>query len=195
MEPTDPVILSPPKLIGTPTVALAVNLSQRHVRRRLAVGDERVTSGYLGKFNGRHIWNAHELFAGLYSSPQALWEEIRRVEAGWTDTALCGVEGCTRPTHMLQLCDVHIRYLMRVWRRAERVDLSVWHLLALCTWVVERNAHLTPPGGWDPWSNICMTPSCQNRTDTFPGRDSPLCSPCSTKFWQSVKRPRHKGVA
>lgn len=195
VEPTDPVILSPPKLIGTDTVAIAINLTPGWVRRLIAQGDQRVTSGYLGKFNGRHIWNAHELFAGLYTSPQALWEEIRRVELGHMLDTRCGVDGCERATHMLQLCDVHIRYLLRVWRRAERVNLSLWHLLALCTWVVERNAHLAPPNGWDPWSNICMTPSCQNRTDTFPGRLSPLCSPCSTTFWSSVERRRADGMS
>lgn len=179
-----PVVLSPPKLIGTDTVSITLNLTPRRVRRLIAVGDPRATTGYLGKFSGRHAWNAHELFAGLYSSPQALWDEIRRVEAGRTLTTWCGVPDCSQPVHMLQLCDGHLNRLLRVWRRAERSTLVVWQLLALCTWVVERNAHLTPPAGWDPWSGICMTPSCQNRTDVDPRWVSPLCQSCSRSFWQ-----------
>ena len=180
MTTTDrPVIVSPPKLVGADTVAVTVNLSVDRVYRLLAAGDGRVTPGYLGKFSGRHIWNAHELFAGMYSTPQALWDEIGRVEAGRTLNVWCGVPGCERPVHFLQMCDRHLRRLMRVWRRAELSTLSVWHLLALCTWVVERNAHLRPPAGWDPWSGICMTPRCDN--ESMP--DGPLCRSCSDLFW------------
>lgn len=184
-----PVIVSPPKLIGTDTVAVTLNLSISRVRRLITARDGRVIPGYLGKFGRRHIWNAHELFAGLYSTPQALWEEIGRVETGRTLATWCGVPDCDEPAHFLQLCDRHLNRLLAVWRRAERSSLVVWRLLALCTWVVERNSHLVPPAGWDPWSNVCMTPGCDNRTDTAPARTSPLCVTCTAEFWDDIYRP------
>lgn len=184
-ETPDAVVLSPPKIIGVKTVALTLGVSRWRVYKLIEAGDERVTPGYLGKVAERHIWNAHELFAGMYTSTIALWEEIARVESGDPATRWCAVEECENPAHFLRLCPTHLRLLMRTWRRSERSTLAQWRLLAMCTWVVERNAHLKTPDGWDPWSGICMTPGCAGRTDESPGRASPLCVPCSLNFWDN----------
>lgn len=174
-----PVVLSPPKLIGTDTVETVLGVSIDRIRRLIRREDPRVMAGYLGKISGRHIWNAHELFAGLYSSPDALWAEIRRVETGNRDLRFCAVEGCGKPSHFVRLCRDHLRTLMKTWRRAEHSTLVVWQLLAMCTWVVERNAHLVPPTGWDPWSGTCMTPHCHDDTVGH----GPLCRSCLDEFW------------
>lgn len=177
----DAVIVSPPRLVGTDTVAMCLGVASAHVRFRLAIGDERVTTGYLGKISGRHVWNAHELFASMYSTADALWAEIRRVEAGIRTSAPC--TACERPAQFLGLCRTHIRELTSTFKRAQDSSVVVWQLLAMCRWVVDRNAHLSPPHGWDPWSGVCMTPSCQNRNDDIVGRYSPLCLSCSRTLW------------
>lgn len=182
-ETPDAVVLSPPKIIGVRTVALAIGVTRGRVWELVKARDDRVMAGYLGKISGRHVWNAHELFAGMYTSPVALWEEISRVEHGTTATRWCAVDDCEQPAQFLRLCSHHLGLLMRTWRRSERSTLAQWRLLAMCQWVVERNAHLKTPDGWDPWSGICMTPGCSGRTDESPGRASPLCVPCSMKFW------------
>ena len=144
-------------------------------------------TGYLGAIQQRSTWNANELFAGLYSDPVALWEEVGRVKAGKPSMLWCEVADCEAPAHFLRLCSTHLRMLMNTWRRAEKSTLAHWRLLAMCRWVVERNAHLEPPTGWDPWSGECMTPGCEERTDVRPNRVSPLCPSCSDKFWSPPK--------
>jgi len=182
---SDPIVLSAPKLIGTKTVAAALGLQSAAVRQLVAARDKHVMTGYLGKISERHTWNAHELFAGMYESPMALWVELSRVETGTPSDLWCTVEECEQHAHFLRLCLLHVNRLMDTWRSAERSTLAHWRLLAMCTWVVERNRHLTPPSGWDPFSEICMVPGCVGRTDTRPGRASPLCPPCSQRFWSS----------
>lgn len=179
------IVLSPPKLIGSPTVALMLGIARERVWRLVAAGDVRIQAGYLGKIGDRHVWNAHELFAGMYSSPMALWEEVARIENGTPVVMWCSVGDCEEPAHFLRLCSRHLNRHMAVWRRAERSTLAQWRLLAMCRWIVERNEHLTPPHGWDPWSGVCMTPGCENSTDQVDGRAraSPLCLSCSGKFW------------
>lgn len=180
----DPIVLAPPKLIGCRTVALAFGVSAQTVRDLVHSGDIRVQPGYLGRISHRHVWNAHELFASMYTSPMALWDEIARIEHRVPATVWCAVGECEEPAHFLRLCPNHLRFLMKVWRRAERSTLAQWRLLAMCQWVVERNAHLTPPSGWDPWSGVCMTPRCTGVTDAD-GRSGPLCPECSAKFWNN----------
>ena len=176
------VILPQPQLIGTNTVAAAFGISRRRVYELIQDSDRRVTPGYFGMIAGRHTWNAHELFASWYTSTMALADEIERVEAGIRSDRPCSVPDCELSAQFLDLCYRHLRELRRTFGHAEGSALAVWRLLAMCTWVVERNAHLAPPHGWDPWSGICMTPECDGRTDGN-RRSSPLCPDCSEKFW------------
>lgn len=176
------VVLPQPQLIGIRTVSTALGLTHGRVYTLLREHDRRVTPGYLGKISGRHTWNAHELFASWYSSTMALADEIERVEAGIRSDRPCSVPECTLTAQFLDLCYRHLRELRRTFDHAEGSSLAVYRLLAMCTWVVERNAHLAPPSDWDPWSGICMTPDCDGRTDTN-RRASPLCPECSLKFW------------
>lgn len=179
---TDTVVLPQPQLIGTFTVAAAFGLSPWRVRELIREGDPRVTAGYLGKIAERHTWNAHELFGSMYTSTMALQEEIARVEAGIRSDRWCSVPDCEHEAQFLDLCRGHLKQLKNTFRQAERSGQAVWRLLAMCTWVVERNRHMVPPEGWDPWSGVCMTPGCENDTDQT-RRSSPLCRSCSAEFW------------
>ena len=176
------VVLPQPQLIGIRTVTTALGLSRWRVYELLREGDSRVTTGYLGKVAGRHTWNAHELFASMFTSTMALADEIERVEAQVRADRPCSVPGCEMTSQFLDLCYRHLAELRRTFRDAEGSARAVYRLLAMCTWVVERHAHLTPAHGWDPWSGICMTPGCEGRTDAN-RRSSPLCPDCSRKFW------------
>lgn len=177
------VILPQPQLIGTDTVAVALGVSRRRVYELIEARDSRVMPGYFGMVARRHTWNAHELFASMYTSTMALHDEINRVEAGIRSDRWCSVPDCDEEVQFLDLCRRHIRQLHRTFVDAEGSGQALYRLLAMCTWVVERNRHLTPPDGWDPWSGVCMTPGCHNRTDGPHRRSSPLCPPCSAKFW------------
>lgn len=177
------VVLPQPQLIGVNTVSVALGVQRWRVYELIRERSPRVMPGYLGKVARRHTWNAHELFASMFTSSMALVDEIARVEAGIRADGECSVDGCGRNIQFLGLCFEHVRQLHRVFRNAEHSDVAVWRLLAMCTWVVERNRHLVPPQGWDPWSGICMTPGCDNRTDGPRNRSSPLCPECSDRFW------------
>jgi len=179
----DTVILPRPQLVGTDTVSAALGISIGRLYALLRQRHPRVTPGYLGKIADRHTWNAHELFASMFTSTMALAEEVDRVEAGVRSDRWCSVPGCEEAAQFLDLCRVHIWKLQRTFHDAERSAQAMYRLLAMCTWVVERNQHLTPPHGWDPWSGVCMAPGCENGTDGPHRRSSPLCPDCSAKFW------------
>lgn len=176
------VVLPQPQLIGVNTVAVALGVRRWRIYELLRERSPRVTPGYLGKISRKHTWNAHELFASMYTSTLALTEEIARVEAGARADRWCSVPDCGEEVQFLDLCRRHLRTLKTVFGDAEGSGLAVYRLLAMCTWVVERNRHLTVPHDWDPWSGACMTPGCDNRTDEN-RRSSPLCPDCSRKFW------------
>ena len=65
---TDTVVLPQPQLIGVDTVKAALGVSRFRVYELIREGSPRVMPGYLGKVARRHVWNAHELFASMYSS-------------------------------------------------------------------------------------------------------------------------------
>jgi hypothetical protein len=179
----DTVILPQPQLIGLNTVAVALGIRRWRIYELLRERSPRVMPGYFGKISGRHTWNAHELFASMYTSTMALADEIARVEAGVRADRWCSVPDCDQEVQFLDLCRLHLLRLQTTFTDAEGSGMAVYRLLAMCTWVVERNRHLTVPHDWDPWSGVCMVPACDNRTDETPSRSSPLCPDCSAKFW------------
>lgn len=181
-------VVAPPQLVGTTEVAAAFGLSAHRIRRLAASGADMLARGYIGKVNGRHIWNGSELFASLFASPQSLRDEIARVKAGDRSGLWCSVNDCEDEAQFLELCHRHLRELHRTFGNAEKSYIAVYRLLAMCQWVVERNAHLSLPAGWDPWSGRCMSPGCGNRTDLPGNRSSPLCRDCSRKFWGGTHR-------
>lgn len=193
MAADDPVVLSAPQLIGARAVRLALGVSKWHLYDLIRAGDPRVMPGFLGKISGRFVWNAHELFSGLYASPVALWEEIARVENRVKAERWCAVDECHSPAHFLRLCPIHLGRMIATWNRAEKSTLARWRLLAMCQWVIDRNAHLDFPDDWDPFSGVCLTPGCGGSTEA-PGRSSPLCIPCSLEFWENPAGVAHPGT-
>jgi hypothetical protein len=175
---TPDAILSPPRLIGTDAVGACLGIQQAWVARLVRTDDPRLKPGYLGKIRGRHVWNAHELFSSMYSTPHALWEEIERARLGGRTDAVCH---CGKPVLFLGLCPNHVRRLMSGFQGAQRSSLAAIQLLAMCRWVVDRNQHIEP--GIDPWSGVCVTPGCDNRTDVPVGRVSPLCRECARRLF------------
>lgn len=189
------MIVSPPRLVGTRTVAPLFGVKPEQLRDRLAAGDPFVHTGYLGKIGARHIWNLHELVASLFTGEAALDLVVDRLTTGHLDpldTVLCAAPDCDRIEEMVGLCGLHLRRLINSWRHASRSSLVTVQLVAMCRWVVDRNAHLVLPADYDPWSTLCMTPGCENPTNQD-GWHGPLCPTCSAVFWQnSPDRERPK---
>lgn len=194
------MIVSPPRLVGSRTVAELFNVTQDRLCRKLAAREPLVIAGYLGKVGRNHIWNMHELVANLFTSDAAVELVVDRLTDPTPSdplaSMLCSVGGCDHLEERAGLCPKHLRRLMTAWRHADRSSLVTVQLVAMCQWVVERNAHLTLPPGFDPWAPVCMTPDCDNATNVH-GPDSwhgPLCVACSARFWNNAptrKRPRH----
>lgn len=190
------MITSPPTLVGIDFPAALYQTSRDRVRRRLHRGDAEIRRGYLGKIGRGHVWNAHELIAGTFTSDVALELVVRRLANGHTDPVaglLCAVTDCDEIEEALGLCSTHMRRLMRTWGRAEHSRLFLMQLVAMCRWVVERNSELVLPPGFDPWASQCMTPGCDGVTN-YPGRSGPMCVACTANFWSNGlhrPRPRH----
>lgn len=184
-------VVSPPRLVGTRSVAALLGISPVQVSHRVRADHPLTRPGYLGKIGGRHVWNIHELIASLFTSDAAIDLVVDRLtdrDAARPDHAvLCSAGGCDRVEEMVGLCRVHLRHLMTAWDRAERSSLVVLQLVAMCRWVSERNAHLVLPPGFDPWSAVCMTPDCGNPTNVHgpDGWHGPLCPECSDRFWNN----------
>lgn len=184
------MIVSPPRLVGTATVAPIFGCTIGRLRHRLAEGQLVGTAGYLGKISGKHTWNLHELCASVFTGDAALELVVGQLSTGSADpldSVLCAVADCDDPEELLGLCRRHLRRLMTTWRHASRSSLVTVQLVAMCQWVVDRNAHLVLPAGFDPWQPICMTPGCGKSTN-FQGPDAwhgPLCLDCSAAFWNN----------
>jgi hypothetical protein len=186
-------IVSPPRLVGTVTVAHVFGVQPARVRRKLADGHPLVMHGYLGKVCNRHTWNLHELLARLFHDDTSLDLLADRATATGTTSGVCEAVDCVEVADMIGLCRVHLRKLLTSFRHAPDSTLVQIQLLAMCQWVVDRNAHLVLPAGFDPWSTECMNPGCQNPTNVHGenGWHGPLCPPCSEAFWNNPPdRPR-----
>lgn len=195
------MITSPPRLVGTATVAPLYGVTRSHMTRKLAAGEARV--GYLGKVGNKHTWNLHELLASLFATDAAIEMVVDALghyhPSDPLDSMLCAVQGCDRLESVLGLCTRHLRHLMASWRHAGRSTLVTVQLVALCRWVVAHNRDVVLPEDFDPWSPVCMTEGCDNETNTHGGWHGPLCPACSAQFWDNAigrARPRHwKGAA
>lgn len=184
------MIVSPPRMIGTASVARLFGITAHAVRRRLVASPE-IRVGYLGKIANQHTWNAPVLIASMFGGDV----EIERVVDALTnptpadalDRVLCAAPDCDQVEQAIGLCPRHLYRLTHAWRRAPRSSLVTMQLVAMCRWVVERNAHLVLPDDFDPWSGACMTPGCTRPTNGN-GWYGPLCRVCSALFWQNAPR-------
>jgi hypothetical protein len=195
------VIVSPTRLVGTTTVAPIVGITAGTLRRRVHAGDALVLNGYLGIVRNRHVWNLHELVVKLFTSEASVLDVVARLTdprpADPIDTILCSVPECDDLELMVGLCRLHLRRLMIAWDHAGRSSLIATQLVAMCQWIVERNAHLSFPAGFDPWSLTCMTPGCDKPTNVN-GWHGPLCPDCSAAFWGNSllrRKPAHWNVS
>ena len=189
------MIVAAPRLVGTATVAEIFGITPDRVRHRVVAGDF-PTAGYLGKIAGKHTWNLHEVCAAVFTDTAALELVVHQLTApAPTDpleALLCAVTDCDQAAELVGLCKKHLRRLMTSWRHAPRSSLVTIQLVAMCQWVVERNAHITLPPGFDPWAPVCMTPGCGGATN-IQGENAwhgPLCLTCSAKFWGHVPGSR-----
>lgn len=197
------MIVSPPRIVGTKTVAAFLGVSAWWLYR--AIPDEppyvgEWAPGYLGKIANKHTWNFHELIASTFDSEASLELVVSRMTdpapADPLDTLLCGAAGCDGAAEQLGLCTRHLRRMFTAWRHSSRSSLVTMQLVAMCRWIVDRNAHLVLPADFDPWSNVCMTPGCGGSTNVHGDHaegawHGPLCLECSAKFWNySRTRPR-----
>lgn len=187
-------VVSPPQIIGARDVAILFGVTPDRIRRRLAAHHRPTRVGYLGKIGGRHIWNAHELIVGVFSSDSRLEDTLRALTnpharpAG--ELVLCGVDDCGDPVEFVGLCRRHLRRFMTAWYHAGTSSLVLLQFVAMCRWVVDRNAHLVLPAGFDPFGHVCITPGCGKATNVH-GRDgwhSPLCVDCTRSFWNNPPR-------
>lgn len=187
------MIVSPPKIVGTNTVAELFGVTPDRIRRRIVERQPQVCHGYLGKISDKHCWNLPELVAALFTSDASLELVVERLTSppsDPTDTLLCTVPDCDQLEETVGLCAAHLRRLMCTYRRAPRSSLAVIQLVAMCRWVVERNDHYVLPADYDPWATVCLTPGCDGETNVV-GRWGPLCGPCTARFWQNrLDRPR-----
>lgn len=185
-------VVSPPRLVGVPSVAALFGVTARTLRERLRDGHELTRIGYLGKIGGRHVWNVHELISTLFTSDAALDDVVDRLTAtdpiDPDDAVVCSAPECTAPEEMVGLCRIHLRHLMTAWHHAPRSSLVTMQLVAMCRWVSERNSHLVLPAGFDPWSQVCMSSGCENPTNVHGPNawHGPLCPSCSERFWNNA---------
>ncbi|CAN5424519.1 hypothetical protein BH10ACT3_BH10ACT3_19890 [soil metagenome] len=182
------MIVSPPRLVGTATVAPLFGVRVRHLYSKLEAREPLVLAGYLGKIGKHHVWNLHELVASLFTSDAALEMVIDRLTdrtpSDPLDTVLCSTSGCDEVEELIGLCPRHLHQLHRAWRKATRSSLATVQLVGMCQWIVERNAHLVLPPDFDPWSLVCLTPGCDGETNGN-GHHGPLCPSCTAKFWNN----------
>lgn len=186
--------VTPPQMIGVHDVADLFGITPEEVRRRVRSRHRPTLVGYFGKVGGRHIWNAHELFAQMFSTDARLDEAIKALtnpKAQPVATRVqCGAKDCGDPSLFAGLCRLHLRHFMRAWYRAGDSSLYLQQFVGMCRWIVERHAHLVLPADYDPFDTVCMKPGCTNQTNTN-GRAGPLCTACSNEFWNhSPLRPR-----
>lgn len=193
------VRVPPPQMIGVHDVAEMFGCTPDRIRRRVRARHGPTVTGYFGKVGGRHIWNAHELFGAVFTSDARLDEAVKaltnRNAISVTDAARCGVDNCTATVEIAGLCRTHLRRFMRAWYHASESSLALAQLVGMCRWIVERNAHLVLPSGYDPFDTKCMTPDCEHRTNDAQWH-GPLCPECSARFWNNppavVPRPYWK---
>lgn len=180
-----------PQMIGVHDVAELWGCTPDRIRRRIRARHRPTLTGYFGKIGGRHIWNAHELFSQVFSTDVALDDVIRtvinRTPVPVEQTVICGVDDCGGYTVFAGLCTKHLRRFMRAWYHSASSHPALLQFVGMCRWVVDRNAHLVLPAGFDPFSTVCMTPGCGNSTNVHGGDGwhSPLCQPCTAKFWNN----------
>ncbi len=194
-------IVSPPRIVGIDTVAHLLGLTEATTRRRLKRGDPVIGKGYLGKISNRHTWNMHELVSGLFVDESSIEQVVDRALSGEPPVVLCLVSDCENGAETIGLCRKHTKALFKAWKHAPSSTLIHAQLVGMCQWIVERNAHIVLPAGFDPWATVCMTPDCGNETNAR-GWHGPLCPSCAATFWRnSPDRPhpewwnQAKGVA
>ena len=191
------MIVAPPRLVGTATVARFFGVSRHRLYLMMShpCGDEPWMHGYLGKIARQHTWNFPQLVAATFDSDASMELVLTRLTdpADPLDLLLCAAPGCEYTAEQVGLCDIHLRRLFTAWRQAHRSSVVTLQLVAMCRWIVDRNAHLVLPAGFDPWSNICMTPGCGKSTN-IRGEHAwhgPLCLDCSAEFWDNPRVRPH----
>lgn len=186
------MIVSPPRIIGTHSVARLLGVKQDSAWRLVDRKSPTVAPGYLGKIGGRHCWNAPVLINSLFGSDVELEAVLDTLTCpdpvDPLDRMLCGVPGCDALESSVGLCRHHMRMLNHAWRHAPRSSLVMVQLVAMCRWVAERNSHLVLPADFDPWSQVCMTPGCEAPTNDGSWH-GPLCQACAGVFWGNAPRP------
>lgn len=186
-------IVSPPRLVGTETVANLFGISRWWLRERVKAGEPIVMNGYLGKVSNQHTWNMHTLIAALFPDDSSIENLVDRAVSEADPNIICLVTDCHDIEHLAGLCRHHLRKMLTSWRHAPGSSLVRLQLVAMCQWVVERNAHFVLPAGFDPFAPVCMNDGCDGPTNIH-GGDSwhgPLCQPCTADFWDKpLDRPR-----
>ena len=188
------MIVAPPQLIGTAAVGRMFGVPPDRVRINLRAGRAELRPGYLGRIANRHVWNGPELIASLFTSEVALEEVVAalatRDPIDPVEAMLCAAPDCDELAEVVGLCRTHLRRLTAAWRRAPHSSLVTVQLVAMCRWVVERNADLVLDPDFDPWSPVCMSPTCDSPTNTLVWH-GPLCARCSAELWGNpALRPR-----
>lgn len=187
-------VVSPPQTIGARDVAILFGVTPDRIRRRLAEHHRPTRVGYLGKIGGKHVWNAHQLITSVFTSDSDVDATVTALlntnPRRASDMARCGVDGCDDTADFAQLCHRHLRKFMRAWYHAPTSSVVLLQFVAMCRWVVDRNAHLVLPPGFDPFASTCITPGCAGDTNVHGGDGwhSPLCVDCTRKFWNNPPR-------